>query len=288
MWRDIARLLDLAQRMKFDVPFRMGSLRDDFRYFCDIHSNLVSVTWDKTPRIVRLNPVKTSAVNVVGGNLSGSVVDRAVPRMILNSYGNTAMHIFARASFVALSFVGGKTVIRKDFAWRSFQFMQNLFAKEFVFVAEEEEAEFDETLESLCAARFLCHEDSIYRVGDAENLEVLQELMSPFLVAYWHVCGFLRRWNGSPLEAKVLVESVQSEIVQNMGEGICPQRYQMLSTDLLKNAVHSLVDSGGLRKVKENGGCWFSPNLGQIEAIQGKLETFMQEIPRETRIKAKM
>ena len=79
-----------------------------------------------------------------------------------------------------------------------------------------------------------------------------------------------------------MVKSVQLEIAEKFRQQKYNiKRFEMLSTDLLKNAVQSLYDMGGLEKAKTsgtsngNGNGEYSLRIENVQRIIEKLDCFI-------------
>ncbi|XP_033635041.1 dihydroxyacetone phosphate acyltransferase-like [Asterias rubens] len=180
------------------------------------------------------------------------VMEAAAVCIMLGAYRNQLMPSLAQPALVALSFCGMK-VATKDELFSQYQFLVSLFNGELTFHPKTTVDDFQYALRKLQNSSTLSEMTCQYTITPSGEklMTFLCSLLQPFLLGYWFVCHYLL--SCPPLLESVtprsLAKVIQSEVATSIaaGDTAC---YDILSLNLLGNAISSLVRLGGIRKSK--------------------------------------
>ncbi|XP_066549137.1 dihydroxyacetone phosphate acyltransferase [Amia ocellicauda] len=179
-----------------------------------------------------------------------AVFTRAVTVLMCASYRNQVMHMFIRPALVAVALHAAGSS-RKEDIYSYFHFLWNVFANEFILCPGRTVQDFEEACYLLvkCGTVQILKQDIVVTESGHPVLSFLSAILEPFLHGYQLVCQYLSEEVVEGLNEKQYVPAVRSFAVKRLLTG-CLQCYEVLSSDMQKNALNALLRLNVLRKSK--------------------------------------
>ncbi|XP_070577208.1 dihydroxyacetone phosphate acyltransferase-like [Ptychodera flava] len=238
---------------------------------------------DVTPRPIP-NPAEMSP---------NDVMSMATVYVIIGHYRNQLTHVFVRMALVAIA-IGDQAEHLKDDLFTEYKFLVNLLSLEFIFHPASTEEDFQAALKKLQSnGTIVVSEDRVIRQGSGEKLlSFLQNMFKPFLLGYWVMCQYLTNLQQRPgvseelKKQSALVRGAQNMMVDMIIAGEI-RYFDILSMNLLGNALNALINFTAVRKRARNGDavCDVVPDkLNKIsDEIAGLIEVPKKGIPNRQR-----
>lgn len=209
----------------------------------NLHRNLVYVS-DAYVRLV--------VPDLSGAELSAeeAVFNRAVTVLSCASYRNQVLHVFVRAALLAVA-MHLSSSRRKDEIYNCFSFLWNMFSNEFILCPGASVQDFEEAccLLTRCGAVQASQQDVVMSSSGENTLDFLCSIMEPFLQGYQVVCQYLCEGAQADLSDSKFVPAVRSFALRRILTGGL-RCYEVLSSDLQKNALAALVRLKAVRRVR--------------------------------------
>ncbi|XP_039706263.1 LOW QUALITY PROTEIN: dihydroxyacetone phosphate acyltransferase [Pteropus medius] len=223
-----------------------------------LHSNIASLANDRV--VLR---VASADSDVVDGLLL-----QHVTLLMCSAYRNQLLNVFVRPSLVALA-LQMTPGARKEEIYSCFRFLRDMFSDEFIFFPGNTVKDFEE------GCYLLCKTETIYvaagnilvtEKGDTV-LEFLRGLFEPFVECYQIICQYLLKEREDYFTEKQYLARVRTFTSQLLDQG-ASQCYDVLSSDVQKNALAAMVRLGMVEKRKVDNEYLFNVN----EPATSKLE----------------
>ncbi|XP_042542015.1 dihydroxyacetone phosphate acyltransferase isoform X3 [Dipodomys spectabilis] len=213
-----------------------------------LHSNLVSLVGDQVVLHMKLEDSE-----VVDGLLV-----QHITLLMCSAYRNQLLNIFLRPSLVAVA-LHMTPGFRKENVFSCFRFLRDVFLDEFIFLPGNTIRDFEEGCYLLCkseAIQIFGKDILITKKGDAV-LDFLVRLFKPFVECYQIICRYLLDEKEECFTEKQYLAAVRRFTNQLLDQG-ASQCYDVLSSDVQKNALAAFVRLGVVEKRKVNDGYVFS------------------------------
>ncbi|XP_012870175.1 PREDICTED: dihydroxyacetone phosphate acyltransferase isoform X1 [Dipodomys ordii] len=213
-----------------------------------LHSNLVSLVGDQVALHMKLEDSE-----VVDGLLV-----QHITLLMCSAYRNQLLNIFLRPSLVAVA-LQMTPGFRKENVFSCFRFLRDVFLDEFIFLPGNTLRDFEEGCYLLCkseAIQIFGKDILITKKGDAV-LDFLVRLFKPFVECYQIICRYLLDEEEECFTEKQYLAAVRRFTNQLLDQG-ASQCYDVLSSDVQKNALAAFVRLGVVEKRKVNDGYIFS------------------------------
>ncbi|XP_072265460.1 dihydroxyacetone phosphate acyltransferase [Pyxicephalus adspersus] len=199
------------------------------------------------------------------------VFSRGVSVLMCAAYRNQMVNIYARPALVVLAMKMAQSSKSED-VYKMFDFLRNLFSKEFIFFPGFEKKDFEEGCFLLSKCDVIQgnpHEMVLMEKGSSTTVFLLK-MFHPFFegyqLAFRHLVeDMTRKWT-----EKQYISTVRSFVTQCIIDGTTTC-YEALSSDIQKNALASFVHLGLLKVNKLEGQITFTVNETNIEDFAGKL-----------------
>ncbi|KAM6914953.1 dihydroxyacetone phosphate acyltransferase [Xenentodon cancila] len=181
-----------------------------------------------------------------------ALLNQAVIILSCASYRNQALHVFLRAALLA-SAIHTSSSNKKQEVYNSFSFLRNMFSSEFILCPGAAVQDFEEAFYLLVKSGALQANQQEILVTESghRTLDFLTGILDPFLQGYQVVCRFLCEEATEGLTEKQFVPAVRKFIIRHLLTGRLKYA-EVLSSDLQKNALASLLKLGAVQKI--NGG----------------------------------
>ncbi|XP_036210632.1 dihydroxyacetone phosphate acyltransferase [Myotis myotis] len=226
-----------------------------------LHSNIVSLDRD---RVVLKVDARDS--EVVDG-----LIYQHITLLMCSAYRNQLLNVFVRPSLVALALqvAGGG---RKEDVYCSFRFLRDVLSDEFIFLPGNAVKDFEEGCYLLCKSETIqvTTKDIVVTEAGKPVFEFLIELFRPFVECYQIICKHLLEEEKDCFTEKEYLARVRTFTSQLLDQG-ASQCYDVLSSDVQKNALAALVRLGVVERKKVNNDCVFNVN----EPAAAKLEEML-------------
>ncbi|XP_007467049.1 PREDICTED: dihydroxyacetone phosphate acyltransferase [Lipotes vexillifer] len=226
-----------------------------------LHSNVVSLVKDQV----------TLKVDSGGPEVVDGLVFQHITLLVCSAYRNQLLNIFVRPSLVAVA-LQMTPGFRKEDVYSCFRFLCSVFSDEFIFLPGNALKDFEEGCYLLCKseATQVTTRDILVTEKGNTVLEFLVGLFKPFVESYQIICKYLLNEEKGCFTEKQYSVNVRKFTGQLLDQG-ASQCYDVLSSDVQKNALAAFVRLGVVEKKKENNDYIFTVN----EPATTKLEEML-------------
>ncbi|XP_028623567.1 dihydroxyacetone phosphate acyltransferase [Grammomys surdaster] len=204
-----------------------------------LHSNLASLVKDQV--VLKVDSGSSQMVN--------GLVPEHIAILMCSAYRNQLLNIFARPSLVAVAF-HMTPGLRKEDVFSCFSFLRNVFSDEFIFLPGNTLRDFEEGCYLLCKTEAMQMTGKDIILTDKGNavLQFLTGLFKPFVESYQLLSKYLLREEDYFSEKEYLVAARKfARQLLDQGSSQC---YDVLSSELQKNALAAFVRLGAVEKKK--------------------------------------
>uniref|UniRef100_A0A2K5D628 Dihydroxyacetone phosphate acyltransferase n=1 Tax=Aotus nancymaae TaxID=37293 RepID=A0A2K5D628_AOTNA len=226
-----------------------------------LHSNIASLVRDQV-----ILKVASRDSDVVDG-----LIFQHITLLMCSAYRNQLLNIFVRPSLVAIA-LQMTPECRKEDVYSCFRFLRDVFADEFIFLPGNTLKDFEEGCYLLCKSEAIQVTMKDILVTEKGNtvLEFLIGLFKPFVESYQIICKYLLSEEEDHFSEKQYLAAVRKFTSQLLDQGTS-QCYDVLSSDVQKNALAACVRLGVVEKKKINNNYVFNVN----EPATTKLEEML-------------
>nr|XP_011769954.1 dihydroxyacetone phosphate acyltransferase isoform X1 [Macaca nemestrina] len=226
-----------------------------------LHSNIASLVRDQV-----ILKVDSGDSEVVDG-----LIFQHITLLMCSAYRNQLLNIFVRPSLVAMA-LQMTPGFRKEDVYSCFRFLRDVFADEFIFLPGNTLKDFEEGCYLLCKSEAIQVTTKDILVTEKGNtvLEFLIGLFKPFVESYQIICKYLLSEEEDHFSEEQFLAAVRKFTSQLLDQGTS-QCYDVLSSDVQKNALAACVRLGVVEKKKINNNCIFNVN----EPATTKLEEML-------------
>uniref|UniRef100_A0A2K6S554 Dihydroxyacetone phosphate acyltransferase n=1 Tax=Saimiri boliviensis boliviensis TaxID=39432 RepID=A0A2K6S554_SAIBB len=226
-----------------------------------LHSNIASLVRDQV-----ILKVDSRDSEVVDG-----LIFQHITLLMCSAYRNQLLNIFVRPSLVAIA-LQMTPGCRKEDVYSCFRFLHDVFADEFIFLPGNTLKDFEEGSYLLCKSEAIQVTTKDILVTEKGNtvLEFLIGLFKPFVESYQIICKYLLSEEEDHFSEKQYLAAVRKFTSQLLDQGTS-QCYDVLSSDVQKNALAACVRLGVVEKKKLNNNYIFNVN----EPATTKLEEML-------------
>lgn len=199
------------------------------------------------------------------------VFSRAVSVLMCASYRNQMVNIYARPALVVLAMKMAQSSRSED-VYGMFDFLRNLFSKEFIFFPGFEKKDFEEGcfLLSKCDVVQGSPHELVMTENGSNTVAFLLRMFQPFLEGYQLAFRHLLEDLTKRRSEQQYISTLRSFIMQCIISGTTTC-YEALSSDMQKNALASFVHLGLVKVSKLEGQSTFTVNKAAIADFAGKL-----------------
>ncbi|KAF0023336.1 hypothetical protein F2P81_023966 [Scophthalmus maximus] len=179
-----------------------------------------------------------------------AVMRIATAVLMLASYRNQSLHVFARPALLATALHITKST-QRDELFACFCFLQDVFSYEFILVPGELSQDFEEACVLLekCGAVHISQQEVTLSDMGLEALSFLRALIQPFIDSYQVMFRYLSEEGDPVLTEKQLVPAVRNRATKLILSGEL-RTYEALSSDTLKNALSALQRLEAVTKLR--------------------------------------
>nr|KAF6399749.1 glyceronephosphate O-acyltransferase [Molossus molossus] len=218
-----------------------------------LHSNVVGLVKDRV----------ALRVDVGDSEVVDGLIHRHITLLTCSAYRNQLLNVFVRPSLVALALQMARGV-RKEDIYSCFRFLHDVLSDEFIFLPGNTLKDFEEGCYLLCKSETIQVTTRDILVTEKGNtvLEFLIGLFKPFVECYQEEDDYFTE--------KQYLARVRTFTSQLLDQG-ASQCYDVLSSDVQKNALAALVRLGVVEKKKVNNEYIFNVN----EPATTKLEEML-------------
>ncbi|XP_006146044.1 dihydroxyacetone phosphate acyltransferase isoform X2 [Tupaia chinensis] len=226
-----------------------------------LHSNIASLVRDQV--ILRVDCGDSEVVD--------GLIFQHITLLMCSAYRNQLLNVFVRPSLVAVA-LQMTPGLRKEDVYSCFRFLHDVFSDEFIFLPGNTLKDFEEGCYLLCKSETIqvtARDILIIEKGNTV-LEFLVRLFNPFVECYQIICKYLLSEEEDYFTEKQYLAAVRKFTSQLLDQG-ASQCYDVLSSDVQKNALAAFVRLGAVQKKKVNNDCIFNVN----EPATTKLEEML-------------
>uniref|UniRef100_A0AAZ3RI69 Phospholipid/glycerol acyltransferase domain-containing protein n=1 Tax=Oncorhynchus tshawytscha TaxID=74940 RepID=A0AAZ3RI69_ONCTS len=203
-----------------------------------LHRGLACVSGDRVSLVVGepLGPVTPEE----------ALFNRAVSVLSCASYRNQVLHVFLRPAMLAVAMLH-----LSDEVYNCFSFLWDMFSNDFILCPGDTVQDFEEACYLLVktGAVQMPQQDIVMTDIGQPTLSFFNGLLEPFLQGYQVVCRYLCEEASEGLTEKQYIPAVRSFAVKLILAGNL-RCYEVLSSDMQKNALAALLRMDAVRKVK--------------------------------------
>ncbi|CAL8313727.1 unnamed protein product [Lota lota] len=196
---------------------------------------------------------------------------RTVAVLMVASYRNQALHVFARPAMLAVAMHITASRQRRELQ-AFFVFLLDVFSFEFVFVPGQSSQDFEEACSLLGKAGAIqCSQEEI-SVTDAgqQTMTFLRTLLQPFMDSYQVVFSHLCAEGVHTFSEKQFVTSGRKQATRLILSGEL-QTYEALSSDMQRNALSSLLRLEAVTKLRTAKQTEYSVKMSSVQRIRDML-----------------
>ncbi|XP_030855184.1 dihydroxyacetone phosphate acyltransferase [Strongylocentrotus purpuratus] len=272
----VAWLKDMIRQYGIQVDWPVGTGAQDIIHSAfKIHHSLVKQHKDGEITFSRSLHSPNASVDT---STREGVLTHAAVHMDIAMYRNYLAASLAVQGLVSLSFCG-LDKCSQDELYEQYQFLVKLFTEEFTSNPSHSKQKFDRTVSLLVACGALDHDREEVRVTAKGEREIafFTDMMSPFLLGYWLVCQYLMAHPSSPqgVPIKQTAKDIQMRIATIISQGKL-HHYEILSLNLLTNALTALTHMGILVREKSDNGPLISWSAESVSRVADKISEFIQ------------
>ncbi|XP_063163322.1 dihydroxyacetone phosphate acyltransferase isoform X2 [Candoia aspera] len=229
-----------------------------------LHSNIASLVNGQ----VILNDKEMGSVTT-----EEPVFRRAVSILLCGSYRNQLLNIFVRPALVAIALQITHSS-RKEEVYNHFSFWRDVFSEEFIFFPGISLKDFEEGcfLLTKCGAIQDTPQQIFVTEKGSAVIAFLSAMFKPFVEGYQIICRYLSKETNEAFTEKHFVLGVRSLASQLLETGSI-QCYEVLSSDMQKNALAALVQLGMVARMKTTDGFTYRVNKESLNKTAGMFES---------------
>lgn len=207
-----------------------------------LHRHLLSVSDEH----IQLNVADTTQVDTTPEE---AVFQRAVVVLSCASYRNQILHVFVRPALLAVAMQSANSH-RKDDVYNCFNFLRNVFSNEFILCPGDSVQDFEEACYLLAkrGALEVSEHEIVMSASGHSTFMFLCAVLEPFMQGYQVVCRYLCEETHENLLEKDFIPAVRNFALKLILAGRL-NCYEVLSSDLQKNALAALLRLKAVRKV---------------------------------------
>uniref|UniRef100_A0A8D0EAG4 Dihydroxyacetone phosphate acyltransferase n=1 Tax=Salvator merianae TaxID=96440 RepID=A0A8D0EAG4_SALMN len=201
------------------------------------------------------------------------VFKEALIILMCASYRNQLLNIFVRPALIALA-LQVTQCSRKEEIYSNFTFWRDVFSDEFIFFPGISLKDFEEgcfLLTKCDAAQITPQQIFITEKGSA-IISFLTEMFRPFVEGYQIICKYLSKEPTEAFTEKQFISGIRSYVSQLLETGNT-QCYEVLSSDMEKNALAAFVRLGAVERVKMADGFTYSVSKDALNKTSGMFES---------------
>ncbi|XP_038824207.1 dihydroxyacetone phosphate acyltransferase [Salvelinus namaycush] len=200
--------------------------------------------------------VSGGRVSLVVGEPLGPVTpeealfNRAVSVLSCASYRNQVLHVFLRPAMLAVAMHTAASSKKND-VYNCFSFLWDMFSNDFILCPGDTVQDFEEACYLLVktGAVQMPQQDIVMTDIGQPTLSFFNGLLEPFLQGYQVVCRYFCEEASEGLTEKQYIPAVRSFAVKLILAGNL-RCYEVLSSDMQKNALAALLRMDAVTKVK--------------------------------------
>uniref|UniRef100_A0A674EFQ8 Glyceronephosphate O-acyltransferase n=1 Tax=Salmo trutta TaxID=8032 RepID=A0A674EFQ8_SALTR len=179
-----------------------------------------------------------------------AVFNRAVSVLSCASYRNQVLHVFLRPAMLAVAMHTAASS-KKNEVYNCFSFLWDVFSNDFILCPGDTVQDFEEACYLLVKTGAVQMPQQDIEMTDRGQpiLSFFNGLLEPFLQGYQVVCRYLCEEASEGLTEKQYIPAVRSFAVKLILAGNL-RCYEVLSSDMQKNALAALLRMDAVRKVK--------------------------------------
>ncbi|XP_048342611.1 dihydroxyacetone phosphate acyltransferase isoform X2 [Sphaerodactylus townsendi] len=223
----------------------------------------------------------------MGSGAAGETVfKQALSILLLGSYKNQLLNVFVRPALVALALQMTHSS-RKEEVYSSFAFWLDVFSDEFIFLPGVPLKDFEEGcyLLSKCDAIQVTPQQIFVTEKGSTIMSFLSGMFRPFVEGYQIICRYLSKEAATEaFSEKQFIFGVRSFASKLLETG-STQCYEVLSSDMQKNALAALVRLDVAKRTKMSDGFTYSVSK---EALSKTIEMFESRIPVRKPVAARL
>ncbi|NXP46746.1 GNPAT acyltransferase, partial [Heliornis fulica] len=222
---------------------------------------------------------------VEDGAMGEIVFKHALAILMCATYRNQLLNVFVRPSLVALALQMTRS-FRKEEVYSCFSFLRDVFSDEFIFFPGVSLKDFEEGcfLLTKCDAIQTTQQEIYPTDKGSVIISFLSAMFRPFVEGYQLIFRYLTKETKEAFTEKQFIPGVRNFVFQLLEKGKT-QCYEVLSSDMQKNALAALVQLGAVKKKKMSDG--FTYNVNQ-EAVSKILDMFDAQIPVQKPVAARL
>ncbi|KAM3856584.1 dihydroxyacetone phosphate acyltransferase isoform 2-T2 [Vipera latastei] len=201
------------------------------------------------------------------------VFRRAFSSLLCGSYRNQLLNVFVRPAFVAIALQNTHSS-RKEEVYNHFSFWHDVFSEEFIFFPGISLKDFEEGcfLLTKCGAIQDTPQQIFVTEKGSTIITFLSVMFKPFVEGYQIICKYLFNETNEAFTEKHFVFGVRSLASQLLETGSM-QCYEILSSDMQKNALATFVRLGMVAKMKTTDGFTYRVNKESLTKTAGMFES---------------
>ncbi|XP_005291306.2 dihydroxyacetone phosphate acyltransferase isoform X1 [Chrysemys picta bellii] len=241
-----------------------------------LHSNIVSLVNGQ---------VVLNDVGMEDGATEDLVFKQALSILMCGAYRNQLLNVFVRPSLVAVALQMTQS-FRKEEIYSCFNFLRDIFFDEFIFFPGIALKDFEEGcfLLTKCDVIQVTPQEILVTEKGNSVAAFLAALFRPFMEGYQIISRYLSKETKEAFTEKQFILGIRNFAFQLLETG-STQCYEVLSSDLQKNALAAFVRLDIVKRMKTTNGFTYTVNK---EALNKTAEMFDSPIPIRKLVTARL
>ncbi|XP_019382762.1 PREDICTED: dihydroxyacetone phosphate acyltransferase isoform X1 [Gavialis gangeticus] len=208
-----------------------------------------------------------------GGATEELVFKQALTVLMCGSYRNQLLNVFVRPALVSVALQMTQS-FRKEEVYSCFNFLRDLFSDEFIFFPGIAVKDFEEGC-------FLLTKSDIIQVTAQEILvaekgstaiSFLSAMLRPFMESYQIICRYLSKEAKEAFTEKQMISGIRNFAFLLLKTG-SSQCYEVLSSDVQKNALSAFVRLHVVDKMKTTNGVTYTVKKDALNKTADMLDS---------------
>uniref|UniRef100_A0A8C6XAA6 Dihydroxyacetone phosphate acyltransferase n=1 Tax=Naja naja TaxID=35670 RepID=A0A8C6XAA6_NAJNA len=201
------------------------------------------------------------------------VFRRAFSSLLCGCYRNQLLNVFVRPALVAIALQITHSS-RKEDVYNQFSFWRDVFSEEFIFFPGISLKDFEEGCFLLTKCGAIQDTPQQIFVTEKGNtiITFLSVMFKPFVEGYQIICKYLFNETNEAFTEKHFIFGVRSLASQLLETG-STQCYEVLSSDMQKNALAAFVRLGMVDRMKTTDGFTYRVNKESLAKTAGMFES---------------
>ncbi|KYO18765.1 dihydroxyacetone phosphate acyltransferase isoform X2 [Alligator mississippiensis] len=208
-----------------------------------------------------------------GGAMEELVFKQALAILMCGSYRNQLLNLFVRPALVSVALQMTQS-FRKEEVYSCFSFLRDLFSDEFIFFPGIAVKDFEEGcfLLTKCDIIQVTAQEILVAEKGSAAVSFLSAMLRPFMESYQIICRYLSKEAKEAFTEKQMISGIRNFAFPLLETG-SSQCYEVLSSDVQKNALSAFVRLHVVDKMKTTNGVTYAVKKDALNKTADMLDS---------------